>query len=86
MYLYNDIIINILNDKNTLSCPSKSNSIQTVFMILNLTKNEAEKEITNEITIGDSKVKRSNSTKLLGMEIDDQHNWKEQFNNMERNK
>ena len=26
MYLYNEFIINILNDINTLSCPSKSNS------------------------------------------------------------
>ena len=26
MYLYNEFIINILNDINTLSCPSKNNS------------------------------------------------------------
>ena len=57
-----------------------ANAKKTVFMILNLTKIEAEKEITKEITIGDSKILRSSSTKLLGMEIDDQQNWKEQFN------
>ena len=28
MYLYNEFIINILNDINTLLCPSKSNSKQ----------------------------------------------------------
>ena len=28
MYLYNEFIINILNDINTLSCPSKSNRKQ----------------------------------------------------------
>ena len=26
MYLYNECIMNILNDMNTLSCPSKDNS------------------------------------------------------------
>ena len=45
-------------------------------MILNLTKAEAEMEIAKEIEVGDCKVKRSNSTKLLGIEIDGQQNYK----------
>ena len=29
MYLYNEFIIKVINDINTLLCPSKSNSKQT---------------------------------------------------------
>ena len=42
-----------------------ANAKKTVFMLLNLSKSEAEKEITKEILIVDCKVTRSNSTKLL---------------------
>ena len=51
-------------------------------MILNLSITEAEKEITKEIIVGDNKITRSISTKLFGMETDDQQNWKEQFNGL----
>ena len=51
-------------------------------MLLNLTKKESEKDITMDIEVGTSKVTRSESTKLLGIEIDDQQNWKEHFNNL----
>ena len=33
MYLYNEFIINILNDINTLLCPSKSNSKRIEFTV-----------------------------------------------------
>ena len=51
-------------------------------MLLNLTKNEIEKDITKEIEVGNTLVKRSDSTKLLGIEIDAQQNWKEHFNTL----
>ena len=51
-------------------------------MFLNLTKNEIEKDITKEIEVGNTLVKRSDSTKLLGIEIDAQQNWKEHFNTL----
>ena len=41
-----------------------------------------EKEVAEEITVGNCAIKRSESTKLLGIEIDDQQNWKEHFNNL----
>ena len=49
-----------------------ANASKTVFMILNLTKKEAQKEITKDIEVGTTTVTRSESTKLLGIEIDDQ--------------
>ena len=49
-------------------------------MILNMTKNECESQLENEIEIDKCKVERSTSTKLLGLTIDDKHNWKEKVN------
>ena len=46
------------------------------------TKTEMENEITKCIVINGCTVKRSESTKLLGLEIDDQHNWKAQINSL----
>ena len=58
------------------------NEKKTVFMILNLTKSEAELAISKEIEIGGSMVQRSCSTKLLGVEIDEKQDWKEHFNSL----
>ena len=59
-----------------------ANASKTVFMFLNLTKKEAEEELTKEIEVGTSIVKRSDTTKLLGMEIDEHQNWNEHFNGL----
>ena len=56
-----------------------ANAGKTVFMILNLTKNEAELELAKGIEIDGAFVLRSPSTKLLGITIDEKQNWKEQF-------
>ena len=48
-------------------------------MILNLTKTEAENEIAKSIEIDGTRVERSTETKLLGVSIDEKHNWKEHF-------
>ena len=58
------------------------NEKKTVFMILNLTKSEAELAISKEIEIGGSMVQRSCSTKLLGVEIDEKQDCKEHFNSL----
>ena len=57
-----------------------ANASKTIFIILNLTKNECEQQLTKEITIDKAMVTRSNSTKLLGLTIGDKMNWKEQIN------
>ena len=59
-----------------------ANAKKTVFMLLNLTKSEMEAEYTKEIKIGDCNVPRSDSTKLLGIEIDDQQNWNMHFHDL----
>ena len=59
-----------------------ANASKTVFMLLNITKSDAEKEISKSITVGDTQVPRSNSTKLLGIEIDEKQNWNEHFNSL----
>ena len=59
-----------------------ANASKTVFMFLNLTKKEAESELTKEIEVGSTTVIRSDTTKLLGMEIDDQQNRNEHFNGL----
>ena len=59
-----------------------ANAKKTVFMMLNLTKQECESELTKSITIGESKITRSSSTKLLGVIIDEKQNWKEQCNDL----
>ena len=56
-----------------------ANATKTIFMILNLTKTECENAITKEIKIDKAMVNRSDSTKLLGLTIDDKQNWKEQI-------
>ena len=56
-----------------------ANATKTIFMILNLTKSECENQLTKEIKIDNATVKRSESTKLLGLTIDDKQNWKEQI-------
>ena len=56
-----------------------ANAAKTVFMILNLTKTEAENEIAKSIEIDGTRVERSTETKLLGVSIDEKHNWKEHF-------
>ena len=52
---------------------------KTVFMILNLSKQECENELAKEIKVAGCKVARSTNTKLLGVTIDEKQNWKEQF-------
>ena len=66
-----EIISNLKHDANQILIFMAANGLvanakKTVFMLLNLSKSEAEKEITKEILIVDCKVTRSNSTKLLG--------------------
>ena len=56
-----------------------ANASKTVFMILNLTKTEAEEELARQIIIDGTPVIRSTDTKLLGVTIDEKHNWKEHF-------
>ena len=56
-----------------------ANASKTVFMVLNLTKSEAESELAREITINGSTVARSTDTKLLGVTIDEKQNWKKHF-------
>ena len=47
-------------------------------MILNMTKSECELQLTKDINIDNCQVVRSESTKLLGLTIDEKQNWKEQ--------
>ena len=77
-------VLNLKHDaeailKFTASNGLVANASKTVFMILNLTKSEAESELPKEIKINDVNVKRSTDTKLLGVNIDDKQNWKEHF-------
>ena len=44
-----------------------------------MTKSECESELVKEIKIREDNVERSSNTKLLGVTIDDRHNWKEHF-------
>ena len=52
---------------------------KTVFMILNLSKQECKNELAKEIKVAGCKVSRSTNTKLLGVTIDEKQSWKEQF-------
>ena len=56
-----------------------ANASKTVFMILNMTKTECESELAKEVLIDGARVERSKATKLLGVTIDDKHNWMEHF-------
>ena len=56
-----------------------ANAKKTVFMILDMTKSECESKIADNIIIDNVSVERSKSTKLLGVTIDEKHNWKEHF-------
>ena len=48
-----------------------ANAKKTIFMVLNMTKAECESEVARKIMVGNSTVKRSSETKLLGVIIDD---------------
>ena len=79
-----EIIENLKHDANNILSFMASNGLvanagKTVFMILNLTKKECESELTKELTIDGATIPRSEATKLLGIKIDDKHNWKEHF-------
>ena len=54
-----------------------ANASKTVFLILNITKKEAEEELANGIEVDGTRVTRSTETKLLGVTIDDKQNWKD---------
>ena len=79
-----EIIQNLKHDADAILKYMASNGLvanasKTVFMVLNLTKTEAESELASEIIINGSKVARSADTKLLGVTIDEKQNWKEHF-------
>ena len=79
-----EIIKNLKHDADAILSYMASNGLvanasKTVFMILNLTKAEAEAELAKEIEIDGVSVERSTNTKLLGVTIDDKHNWKDHF-------
>ena len=79
-----EIIRNLKHDANAILSYMASNglvanAIKTVFMILNMTKTECESELAKEVLIDGARVERSKATKLLGVTIDDKHNWKEHF-------
>ena len=54
-----------------------ANPTKTVFMMLNNKKKENEG--TRKITVGDHQIQESKSTKLLGMQIDNDQKWKSHF-------
>ena len=56
-----------------------ANAKKIVFMILDMTKSECESKIAGNIIIDNVSVERSKSTKLLGVTIDEKHNWKKHF-------
>ena len=60
-----------------------ANAKKTIFMILNQSKKECEDELSKSIQVGGVTVPRSSSTKLLGVNIDDQHNWREHFTELQ---
>ena len=51
-------------------------------MILNMTSQEKLNKELNEITIGEDKVERSESTKLLGVTLDADQKWSSHFNSL----
>ena len=63
-----------------------ANQNKTVFMLLNMKKHaaknqEEEQEEELSIKVGNRLVKRSCSTNLLGVTIEENQGWKEHFNN-----
>ena len=69
-----EIIKNLREDAEQILKYMASNGLvanpnKTVFMLLNYTCNEMELELTNEIKIGDSFIKRSEETNLLGVNM-----------------
>ncbi len=54
-----------------------ANPTKTVFMMLNNKK--TENEGTRKITVGDHQIQESKSTKLLGMQIDNDQKWRSHF-------
>ena len=62
-----------------------ANAKKTIFMILNLNKKYCESKIAKNIQVGGETVPRSSSTKLLGVNIDDKHNWREHFSALQAN-
>ena len=90
IYIYNalknieEIIKNLKADADAILSYMASNGLvanakKMVFMILNLTKAECKNQLVKEISINNCIVERSVSTKLLGLIIDEKHNWKEQI-------
>ena len=88
IYIYNalknieEIIKNLKADADAILSYMASNGLvanakKMVFMILNLTKAECKNQLVKEISINNCIVERSVSTKLLGLIIDEKHNWKE---------
>ena len=82
-----EIINNLKQDADAILRYMASNGLvanakKTVFMILNMTKSEFEKELTKEIMVGGEKVQRSTDTKLLGVIINEKQKWKEQLSDL----
>ena len=72
------------SDAEKMLCFMASNGLvanpkKTVYMLLGLNKRERE-TITHTIKVGDSLITNSPHSKLLGVIVDDEQNWKEQFN------
>ena len=88
---WKDIIKNLEEDANIILSYMASNGLaanqnKTVFMLLNMKKHaaknqEEEQEEELSIKVGNSLVKRSCSTNLLGVTIEENQGWKEHFNN-----
>ena len=77
-----EIIQNLKHDADAILSYMASNGLvanasKTVFLILNITKKEAEEELANGIEVDGKRVTRSTETKLLGVTIDDKQNWKD---------
>ena len=57
-----------------------ANAAKTVFMILNRTRAELVEEKFKSLIVDGAKIEASSHTKLLGVEIQDDHVWNEHFN------
>ena len=58
------------------------NESKTVFMSLNMNSQEKLKEEWKKIRIGNDSVERSETTKLLGMSIDEDQKWSTHFSGL----
>ena len=82
-----EIIQNLKHDADAIIRYMASNGLvanakKTVFMVLNLTKQECESGLANEIIVDNTSVPRSSKSKLLGVIIDDKQKWKEQLTDL----